>query len=349
MAADLLSSDPHGEKSPAARMAKPGTLVIKNGVLALLVAQMVVLILLIRSSRTSSKLDDMYFASTAVFLMECTKLIICLGVVWWREGQKMGKTWEFLICNIVNQPTEILKLSVPSILYVIQNNLLYIALTNLDSATYQVCYQVKILTTALFSVAMLGRRLSLQKWSALGVLTIGVMLAQLSNVSDSTSSNPKTEQNKAKGLVAVFLAACTSGFAGVYFEKILKGGKATLWVRNIQMGIPSIFVAILGVYAKDGANIYAQGFFFGYNIKVILVIIIQGIGGLIVAVVVKYADNIVKVFAASFSIVVGSILSIFFFSFKPNLTFVSGAVCVCLSIFLYSRPERKSALLPTSR
>ncbi len=55
-------------------------------------------------------------------------------------------------------PMELLKVSVPSFLYVIQNNLLYLALSNLDAATYQVCYQLKILTTALFSATMLQVR-----------------------------------------------------------------------------------------------------------------------------------------------------------------------------------------------
>lgn len=56
-------------------------------------------------------------------------------------------------------PMELLKVSVPSFLYVIQNNLLYLALSNLDAATYQVCYQLKILTTALFSATMLQVRI----------------------------------------------------------------------------------------------------------------------------------------------------------------------------------------------
>ncbi|TFY77919.1 hypothetical protein EWM64_g6089, partial [Hericium alpestre] len=40
------------------------------------------------------------------------------------------------------------KLSIPAILYVIQNNLQFVAASNLDAATFQVSYQMKILTTA---------------------------------------------------------------------------------------------------------------------------------------------------------------------------------------------------------
>ena len=43
-----------------------------------------------------------------------------------------------LVEEIINKPLETLKLAIPSGIYTLQNNLLYVALSNLDAATYQV-------------------------------------------------------------------------------------------------------------------------------------------------------------------------------------------------------------------
>lgn len=39
------------------------------------------------------------------------------------------------------------------------------------------------------------------------------------------------------GVLAVLFACFSSGFAGVYFEKILKETKQSVWIRNIQLGL----------------------------------------------------------------------------------------------------------------
>ena len=81
--------------------------------------------------------------------------------------------------DIVQKPGETLKLLIPSGLYTLQNNLLFVALSNLDAATYQVTYQLKILTTAIFSVLMLGKQLNGLKWFSLVILMTGVSVVQV--------------------------------------------------------------------------------------------------------------------------------------------------------------------------
>ena len=67
------------------------------------------------------------------------------------------------------------------------------------------------------------------------------------------------------------------------------------------------------------------------------VILLQAVGGLVVAVVVKYADNILKGLAAAFSIITACIICYFFLDFKPTVLFVVGAFLVNFSIYLYDR------------
>lgn len=257
--------------------------------------------------------------------------------------------------EVVRRPREIANLMVPASLYTVQNNVLFIALHNLDAATYSVCYQTKILTTALFSVLLLGKKLSVTKWGALLLLAAGVALTEISKL--STQKLPTSNVSDAKqayvqspklGFICVMAAACTSGFAGVYFEMLLKGSRTSLWIRNIQMGLASIAMSTLSVVFIDWSAVRTNGFFYGYNGIVLGVVVLQAVGGLVVAVVVKYADNIRKSFATAVSIIMSCIMSTFLFDFRPNLVFGIGVVCVCASVFLYSKPPAEKGL-PTYR
>ncbi|KXS20615.1 nucleotide-sugar transporter, partial [Gonapodya prolifera JEL478] len=74
------------------------------------------------------------------------------------------------------------------ILYVFQNNLLYAAISRLDTFSFQISYQTKTLTTAFFSVSMLNQRISARQWLSLVLLTIGVVLVQVPEWTKSQSS-----------------------------------------------------------------------------------------------------------------------------------------------------------------
>ncbi|KIJ57680.1 hypothetical protein HYDPIDRAFT_34885 [Hydnomerulius pinastri MD-312] len=150
------------------------------------------------------------------------------------------------------------KLSIPAILYVVQNSLQFVAIGSLPVASFQVAYQMKILTTAAFSVVLLRKRLSSMKWLSLFFLAIGIGIAQV----QTSALNPGPKEIRAgsahdaaplhihiisplKGFGAITATCFTSGHAGVYFEMVLKGSKANLWVWNIQLSLFSLLPAIL--------------------------------------------------------------------------------------------------------
>eukprot|EP00913_Durusdinium_trenchii_P018573 g17452.t2 len=128
--------------------------------------------------------------------------------------------------------------SPPALLYLVQNNLQYVALAYLEPATYTVTYQLKILSTAVCFVLILGRQITVQRWLSLGLLVLGVVLVQLATFQEDGSSSHRLATGwgaQITGLVATVISAAISGLAGVYTEKILKNSKVTLWVRNVQL------------------------------------------------------------------------------------------------------------------
>lgn len=314
--------------------------------------------------------NSRYLPSTAVLLNELFKLLFCFAVSVKQVGFKT--TWVEVFS------ADSWKLAIPAFLYTLQNSLQYTAVSNLDAATFQVTYQLKILTTAFFSVSMLGRTLSRNQWVSLFLLTIGIALVQVSpeafsSLYDSVISTflpgaaapdlapitdaaknegvkllaravdhaaTEAEMNRGVGLIAVSVACCLSGLAGVYFEKVLKGSNASLWVRNIQLSFYSLFPALfIGVLFKDGAQISEKGFFFGYNSVVWTAIFFQAFGGIVVALCVKFADNIAKNFATSISILISFLASVYFFNFNFTLNFILGSGIVIFATYLYAKPD----------
>ncbi|KAF3930832.1 hypothetical protein ABW19_dt0201391 [Dactylella cylindrospora] len=333
------------------------------------------LILIMHYSRIMpSSPGSRYLTSTAVFMNEVIKFIICSFIAFQDQSSKGSPHigWMTTATAVYNEvfKQDSWKLAIPAALYTLQNSLQYVAVSNLDAATFQVTYQLKILTTALFSVSMLGRRLSARRWLSLILLTVGVAIVQLptaepGEAGETAKSTLKvirdiimnrsasyegidkaldasSQMNRSIGLMAVIVACTISGLAGVYFEKVLKGTPATLWIRNIQLSFYSLFPAFfIGIVWKDGDEIARRGFFSGYNNVVWTAIGFQALGGIVVALCVNYADNIAKNFATSISIILSCIASIFFFNFIISVQFLIGSSVVLFATYLYSKADNE--------
>jgi len=302
----------------------------------ILCLQNATLVLVMRHTRTRS--GDMYISTTVVVMTELVKTLVCLFLVFKDEAYSVRGWLRHLHENIVQDPMDTLKLAVPSGIYTLQNNLLYVAVSNLDAATFQVSYQLKILTTAIFSVTMLGKSLSKQHWGALLLLFVGVSTVQIQNATKKASVS-ESEQSQIVGLLSVLVSCISSGFAGVYFEKILKGSKGSLWLRNIQLGGFGMVFGLAGMAVNDGATVNEKGFFYGYDLLVWFIVVFQAFGGLLVAVVVKYADNIMKGFATSAAIILSCVASVYLFDYVITLQFTFGTLLVILSVYLYGKAD----------
>jgi solute carrier family 35 (UDP-sugar transporter), member A1/2/3 len=226
-------------------------------------------------------------------------------------------------------------LLLPGLLYTLQNNLQYVAASNLEPAVFQVTYQIKMLTTAILSVTMLNKQLKPRQWGGVSLLMVGLVLVQLSQGGSGGLGN-KGGDNTLVGFSAVLSACTLAGFAGCYLERVLKGCTTSLWIRNIQLSIWGTILGLISMMVKDGSQVYNNGFFYGYDKLVFTVIGIQAIGGLLISLVVRYGDALVKGFATGLAIILTTIVSVYMFDFKITPTYLSGSSITLLAVLMYS-------------
>ncbi|KAF9566379.1 nucleotide-sugar transporter [Agrocybe pediades] len=323
------------------------------------------LTIIMHYSRVSTPASQAYSAATAVLMTELLKGTISLIIAFSRiDSTPAG--YEPLTPHLASQrplsrlntrlrklgsevfSPDCWKLSIPAILYVIQNNLQYMAASNLDAATFQVTYQMKILTTAAFSVILLRKKLSPSQWLSLLLLALGVGIVQLQAVSNKITPGSSVlvgahDMNPMKGFLAVTAACFTSGLAGVYFEMVLKNTPSDLWIRNVQLSLFSLLPALAPIIYEYHNNIdqtgkgVFEGLFMNFGVLAWATVLVQVLGGLITAVVIKYSDNILKGFATSLSIVFSFLASVALFSFHMSITFVLGSAVVLIATWLYNQ------------
>ena len=197
-----------------------------------------------------------------------------------------------------------------------------------------------------------------QQWFALVLLTLGVGLVQYFEAGGAAVAAAGGAAAgggmfagltgaAAVGVAAVLASSLLSGFANVYFEKVVKTRtKVSIWMRNVQLGLFSLPQAA-SLMAADAAIIAEQGALVGFTPLAWSVVVLKALGGLLVAAVVKYADNVLKTYATAVAIVLTCIVTCASARLTPSLGFLSGMGMVIASIFMYNLgPDAKKPLPP---
>ncbi|GAA6025324.1 hypothetical protein JCM10207_006246 [Rhodosporidiobolus poonsookiae] len=161
---------------------------------------------------------------------------------------------------------------------------------------------------------------------------------------------------------------------------ITPSGKPSLWIRNIQLSIFGLIVGFpvvlwemrgclgaldygyIDASAEQGAvaamdwwekasylaRTASGSFFDGFNAITWVVIALQLTGGLLSALVMQYADNLLKCFSTSLSILISVAASVVLFNFRLSVGILLGAVLVLAATFAYTSPSTSWRWRPTT-
>lgn len=240
------------------------------------------------------------------------------------------------------------KMFILAAIYGCMNILSFIALRNIDAGTFTVVAQCKILTTATFSAIMLNREYSWTKWRSFIQLMVGVVLfsAPLWDHSDDVSGAQKSTSaqfNFVIGISAVAVEVTLSGFASIYFEKVIKTDNIQLgiWDRNFQLALGSfpIYVAFMfwhAVSCTESTGNKCEVMFGGWSLMALICSMFGAGGGLLVALSIKYGDSILKTLATTGSIILSSLLDHFLLGGPLSPVMICGGIQVVLAICNYT-------------
>ncbi|EOD15618.1 hypothetical protein EMIHUDRAFT_211154 [Emiliania huxleyi CCMP1516] len=187
--------------------------------LSLMLVQNSAFVLVMRHSRKQQQSQAaQYNVAVVVVLQELFKLLFCVGVTG-AQSRSLGAA----LHSLRSSPAALARIALPAACFTLQNNVLYVALSNLHPLVFQISYQLKTLLTAALSALLLRKSFSRQQW--------------LSQVSEGQPHDEGAHEARSAplGLAAVLVAASSSAFASVYFERILKEPAAAETSLRIRM------------------------------------------------------------------------------------------------------------------
>ncbi|XP_006657011.1 CMP-sialic acid transporter 1 [Oryza brachyantha] len=283
-----------------------------------------------------------YDYATIPFLAELFKLSVSSFFLW-KESQsssppRMTKEWRSIRLYLV-----------PSVIYLIHNNVQFATLTYVDPSTYQIMGNLKIVTTGILFRLVLKRKLSNLQWMAVVLLAVGTTTSQVKGCGDAPCDSLFSAP--LQGYMLGILSACLSALAGVYTEYLMKKNNDSLYWQNVQL-------YTFGVIFNMGWLIYGdfkagfergpwwQRLFNGYSITTWMVVFNLGSTGLLVSWLMKYSDNIVKVYSTSMAMLLTMVLSIYLFNVRATLQLFLGIVICIISLQMYFMPVNMLVELP---
>ncbi|KAJ6791829.1 CMP-sialic acid transporter 5 [Iris pallida] len=224
------------------------------------------------------------------FVLACEAAkVICALILLAKEGnlRRLYKEW-----TLVGSLTAS---GLPAAIYALQNSLLQISYKNLDSLTFSILNQTKLLFTAFFTYFILGQKQSRRQMGALGLLVIAAILLSVGEGSGKGSSGGNSDQVLVYGIIPLMVASVLSGLASALCQWASQVKKHTSYLMTVEMSIVGSLCLLASTYkSPDGEAIRKYGFFHAWTAGTLIPVISNALGGILVGLVTAHAGGVRK-------------------------------------------------------
>mmetsp|Transcript_11655 Transcript_11655/g.13858 ORF Transcript_11655/g.13858 Transcript_11655/m.13858 type:complete len:365 (+) Transcript_11655:333-1427(+) len=235
-----------------------------------------------------------------------------------------------------------LKASFPAALYFITNNVNFLILRELSPVAFQILANMKIIITAVVFRLMMKADIKPLQWRMVLVLSAASIISQLGACNGSYGFQGSLLGYSLKLMNCTFTALAT-----VYNEKFMKENNDSIHFQNLQLYTWGLFfgtTATIQRYHWEAFDI--QVVTSGYNGWVVVLILVYALTGVATAAVVKYIDNMARIFASQGSMFIVAIISIIFYDEPLRLDMIFGMIVAACAVEIYNRHEHFCPVRP---
>jgi UDP-sugar transporter A1/2/3 len=192
--------------------------------------------------------------------------------------------------------------------YAVQNYLLVVGASSLDSVTFNCLNQSKLVSTAACVYFVFGVRQSLVQTLALGgLLVAGAILQEGGGVASGAEKDADQTRIKFAGVAAVLAASALSGVASTATQFSLQRLRRTSTALTLEMAVAAIPCLLLAHYSASDLS-DRGGFFRGWTTSTLVPVVSSALGGIFVGQITKRLGGVAKGFAIVGGLVLTGIL-----------------------------------------
>ncbi|KAL8199618.1 hypothetical protein R6Q57_013186 [Mikania cordata] len=269
--------------------------------------------------------------TSSVLACEMVK-VICALVLMAKDGSLNKALKEWTLIGSLSAS------GLPAAIYALQNSLLQISYRNLDSLTFSMLNQTKLIFTALFTYIILRQRQSIQQIGALFILILAAVLLSIGEGSRKDYGSDNPDEIIFYGIIPVLIASVLSGLASALCQWASQVKKHSSYLMTVEMSLVGSLCLLASTYkSPDGESMRQHGFFYGWTPFTMIPVFINAVGGILVGLVTSYAGGVRKGFVIVSALLVTALLQFVFDGKPPSLYCLLALPLVMASISMYQK------------